>query len=727
MKIFSLLMCIAMNISVAAQNEVQETNATSEPVFSWPLEFEAEKETVVTLYQPQLESFKENILEGRMAVTIKPKDEEMIFGAVWFDATMSTDTENRTAYLDRINIGKTHFPDIVDDDDNIKFAATLSTEIESWNIEMSLDRLLASLAEVEDLKQLSDKINNNPPEIYFRSSPAILLMIDGEPITKTDEKSKLEYIVNTPFFIVKEPKSGYYYINGGPFWYTSKEITTGWEFTKKVPSKIKKFAESQNKEDGADSVANSYSEAPELIVETKAAELILVDGDIDYKPVEGTSLLYVSNSESDIIMDISSQKHYLLLAGRWYQSRSLEDGDWKFEEPDALPPDFENIPVDSEMESVRASIPGTPEAQTALLEQSIPQTATIDRKTAKVEVTYDGDPKFETIEGTSMSYGVNTEKTVVLIDNVYYCIDNAVWFKSEKATGPWEVSTERPDEVDEIPPESPLYNIKYTYVYDSTPEVVYVGYLPGYSYSYVYGGVVVYGTGYYYRPWYGHYYYPRPVTWGYGVHYNPYTGWGFSVGFSYGWMGWGFHPYHRGYWGYRGYHAGYRHGYRRGYHHGARAGYRAGYNAGRYHANRNAYSNRSSGVKNTSNRARTNNINNKARPTNKANNMYAGKQGNIYQRDNKTGNFQNKSNAQQRPSQRPSTGQQPSTRPSQQPSTRPSQPSTRPSQQPSTRPSQNQQLNRSYQSRSQGTQNYNRSSQHRSSAGRARPSGGRRR
>ena len=150
-----------------------------------------------------------------------------------------------------------------------------------------------------------------------------------------------------------------------------------------------------------------------------------------------------------------------------------------------------------------------------------------------------------------MSYAINTDKTVLLIEKKYYCIEDAVWFVSDKATGPWEVSTVRPDEVDEIPPESPVYNVKYVYIYDSTPDVVYVGYLPGYTYSYVYGGVVVYGTGYYYRPWYGYYYYPRPVTYGYGVHYSPYSGWGFSFSIR---VGWGYHPYSRCYWGPRGYH-----------------------------------------------------------------------------------------------------------------------------------------------------------------------------
>lgn len=736
---------LSLFISILILHNTNLIADESELKFSWPIEIETDDgKYITTLYQPQLESFDANILEGRMAVTIKPKDKEIIFGAVWFKARMHTDLDERTVVLEKMDILKTHFPDIVKEENINKFSSLLSQEMESWNLEMSLDRVLASLDEVENLHQLSDQINNDPPTIYFRTAPALLMMIDGDPILKKDEESGLEYVVNTPSFIVKDSKKDEYFITDGNFWYSSKEILNGWESTKHPPSKVKKFADDniQKNSEDTDSIAKTYTEAPELIIETNAAELIIVDGEIDYKAIEGTSLLYVDNTESDIIMDINSQNHYILVAGRWYYSKSLKDGDWSFCEPDDLPDDFNKIPEESSMATVRPSIPGTPEAETALLEQSIPQTATIDRKTATVEVKYDGDPKFEKIEGTDMSYAINTDKTVLLIEKKYYCIEDAVWFVSDKASGPWEVSTTRPNKVDDIPPESPVYNVKYVYIYDSTPEVVYVGYLPGYTYSYVYGGVVVYGTGYYYQPWYGHYYYPRPVTYGYGVHYSPYSGWGFSVSVR---VGWGYHPYSRCYWGPRGYHRGYRHGYHNGYRHGYNRGYsqgaKAGYAAGSRNSNRNVYNNRNSGVTNTGNKRNgqvSNNMNNKARPSNKSNNMYTDRSGNVYQRD-KQGNYQNKSN---RPAQQPSTGQRPSN--SQQPQQRPStsqQPQQKPStsqrpstsQQPQQRPStsqqpsntqRNQQLERSHQNRSQGTQNYNRSQQQRSSSGSYNRSGG---
>lgn len=684
-----------------------------EDLYKWPKEIKTENETVITLYQPQLESFEGITLEGRMAVTVNHPQREIMFGAVWFKATMETDKEARMVLLKKMSILKTHFPDAVDPEKSEEFGKLLAAEIESWDMEMSLDRITASLDEVNNLKEQSDKINNEPPTIYLRKNPAVLVVIDGEPIVKEYEDSKIDFVVNTTFFIVKESKKDQYYLNGGQYWYTSKDILSGWEETTKIPSKIKKFAKDNLEDAQNPDEESSFDVAPELIVVTKPSELVLLDGEPDYKTVDGTNLLYVDNTENDILMDINTQNHYLLLAGRWYYATSLESGDWKFQEPYDLPEDFKAIPEDSPMASVRASIPGTPEAQTALLEQSIPQTATIDRKTASLEVTYDGEPEFEKIEGTSMSYAKNTSKSVLLIESTYYAVEDGVWFESTNAKGPWVVSTERPDEVDNLPPDCPVYNVKYVYIYDSTPEVVYVGYYPGYNYSYVYHGVVVYGTGYYYYPWYRYYYYPRAVTWGFGVHWNPWTGWGFHFGIRWGWIGWGFHPYRRGYWGARGYRAGYRRGYARGY---AR---------GRYHANRprptphsarnrNVYNNRANGVKNTANnRARTNNnINNKARASNKANNMYSDRSGNVYQRNN-SGGFDNKTRQSPSTNNRAGQGQ-----------TRQSSPSTN-----QNRSNSQQNLNRSYQNRSQGTSNYNRSRSYSGnrSGGSYRGGGGRRR
>jgi hypothetical protein len=56
--------------------------------------------------------------------------------------------------------------------------------------------------------------------------------------------------------------------------------------------------------------------------------------------------------------------------------------------------------------------------------------------------------------------------------------------------------------------------VRYVYVYDSTPDVVYVGYTPGYMGAFLSDGVVVFGTGWSYPSWIGEDYFGAPWTWG---------------------------------------------------------------------------------------------------------------------------------------------------------------------------------------------------------------------
>lgn len=415
------------------------------------------------------------------------------------------------------------------------------------------------------------------PEIRFVEHPAVLVTLEGKPELQAVGGSSLMRVVNTPFTIALDGKSGSYYLDGGAAWYTAREVLGPWKVTVSVPPEVAALrspeARSQVEEIEKEDPAGAKDEPPEVIVATKPTELISSDGAPKYSPVKGTSLLYMSNTESAVVLDIETQAYYVVLSGRWYTARSL-GGPWTYVESDRLPDDFARIPVDSDMGSVLAFVGGTEQARDAVLDNSIPQTSAIDRKTTGPAVTYDGAPKFEPIEGTAMKYAVNTEYSVVFVGSQYYACHQAVWFVSRDPLGPWVVADAVPHEIYTIPSSVPVYNVRYVYVYATTPEVVYVGYTPGYTGSYVYHTTVVYGTGWYYPAWYGSYYYPRPCTWGFRAHYNPWYGWTFGLSwtngpftFSVGWGGG-----YGGWWGPAGYH----HGYYHGYHHGYYAGYRAG-------------------------------------------------------------------------------------------------------------------------------------------------------
>lgn len=303
---------------------------------------------------------------------------------------------------------------------------------------------------------------------------------------------------------------------------------------------------------------------PQIIVATEPTELIVSDGEPKFASIQGTGLLYMSNTPREVFMEVKTQQYYVLLAGRWYRSASLEKGPWAYVLPTNLPSDFMKIPPGSSKSHILAFVGGTKQAEEAVLDAQIPQTAAIKRSEAKLNVTYDGNPKFERIKGTGMEYAVNTGTQVLKVQGRYYACDRAVWFVSDSPNGPWGVADSIPSEIDTIPPDSPVYNVKYVHVYDSTPDVVYVGYTPGYIGNYVYGDTVVYGTGYIYPAWIGAVYYPWPITWGFAPFYDPFYcswgfGWGFGAGFVSGYA-WGFaagaitsHWWHGG-WGWGGWH-----------------------------------------------------------------------------------------------------------------------------------------------------------------------------
>jgi hypothetical protein len=269
-----------------------------------------------------------------------------------------------------------------------------------------------------------------------------------------------------------------------------------------------------------------------VYVSTVPAELIQTTGAPNLLAVPNTDLLYVANTSSAIFYYLDDANYYVLISGRWFKAVSL-NGPYAYVAAGALPTDFQRIPADSEKSNVLPSVPGTPQAAEAVIANSIPQTAAIERAQAQLTVDYVGAPSFVGIAGTSLAYSVNTAIPVIMVGaKSYYTCQSGVWFTAPGALGPWQVATSVPGVIYTIPPSCPIHFVTYAYVYSSTPTLVYVGYTPGYAGTVMApGGGVVYGTGYYYPPVIvGTTYVSYPPTYGYGAS----MAMGVAVGFAFG-------------------------------------------------------------------------------------------------------------------------------------------------------------------------------------------------
>jgi hypothetical protein len=501
-----------------------------------------------SLYQPQVDSWDGHDINAHAAVSVLPAgSKEAVFGVVDLTAVTDVSRATRTVYFREIKVPTATFPSAPQQAE--QYRQGIQSMTAAGRSTMSLDRLEAMLAIVGAEKQArSVPVQNTPPAIVFSQRSAVLVPIDGEPVWRPVPGAPLERVLNTRALVVRSAASGPIYLHLFDGFVEATALTGPWRVALSVPGDVSATAAKLAKDGTVDlmqgppgdknpkSTPSLKTGAPEVIVTTTPTELIVSEGAPDWVPVENTALVYVKNTTGNVFLYLNDQKTYVLVTGRWFRGAYLA-GPWEYVPGAELPPDFAKIPDESPKENVRASVPGTAQAQEAVIATEIPQMATVDRAKAQFTAVIDGAPELRPIPDTPLSYVFNSPAPIIMVSPTeWYAVQNAVWFTAPSATGPWIVAAAVPSAIYSIPPSSPISYVTYVRVYDVTTQYVVVGYTPGYYGTVVTaGGVVVYGTGYPYVSYIGAtVWYPPPVTYGYAaaVAWTPWTGW--AVGFGFG-------------------------------------------------------------------------------------------------------------------------------------------------------------------------------------------------
>jgi hypothetical protein len=513
----------------------------------WPREV-ASGQNVFTVYQPQLESWDGISLEAFAAVSVKTgASENLTYGILWFSARTEVDKDNRLVTLKDIAVNRVRFPSAPGKER--AYLTTIQKTIITKTRLLALDRLEAMKAILEAEERATEQeVRNDPPAIFFSQAPALLVYIDGEPAYRPVKGVALERIINTRPLILRGA-AGKHYLHLMDGWMESASLEGPWTVAQQVSPELAKAAKdavASGQVDMLSGQSDPKSPAPSLArvappfiqVVNFPAELIVSDGPPKFVPIEGTQLQYAENTTGHVFWNAGDKKTYVLISGRWFSGEAA-NGPWTYVPGGKLPADFARIPDSSPKENVKASVPGTAQSLEALIADSIPQTAAINRKQARMDPPkFDGTPQWKPIEGTALEYAINTAWPVIRVEaNSFYAVENGVWFTARSLAGPWRVADSVPPAIYSIPPSSPLYNITFVKVYRSTPELVFVGYTPGYygtCVSHGSGPVLVFGTGYQYTPWVGNVWYGPPLTYGYGsaLTFTPWTGWAYGFGFG---------------------------------------------------------------------------------------------------------------------------------------------------------------------------------------------------
>src|SRR5208282_4335097 len=416
---------LEMPSGVPTQNE-QETMKKIFPVLSillisatallaqdpgWPRQRVVQGNTLVN-YQPQIDDWKNfRELKFRMAFSLTPAGGKAVVGAAFLIAITDVDTENHMVLLHDIQATNIYFPG-----SDPGAAAQMEAMFRSFippSFPISLERVVACVPKTQSAPTV--QLRNDPPEIFVSYQPAILLDVDGQPTFAPIEKTDLEYVVNTHWAVFRDKSNAEYFFLAGGQWMRASNLEGPWSVATKLPKDLEKLPQKDSHwADLANYVPPSAKPGaviPAVFYSTRPAQVILFDGQPSYSRIPGTQLAYANNSMSYLFRYAATNQYFYLISGRWFSANSLA-GPWTFASSN-LPPDFAQIPPSSPAAQVLPSVPGTEEAKDSVLMAQIPTTVIVNpAAAAQAQVTYDGNPQFAPIEGTSLSYATNTTQKV---------------------------------------------------------------------------------------------------------------------------------------------------------------------------------------------------------------------------------------------------------------------------------------------------------------------------
>lgn len=490
-----MLALVSAKVAAAPASVPQPAASAQAPIVTWPRTFQNAGNSLL-MYAPQVDAWKDNStirFRSAIALTLAGTTTEH-YGVVAVQADTFVQSETRAVLMTNLETD-VRFPGLTDAQAAPLIASAKSCFASLNYLSTSLDQILAHMHGKTSVPTV--QVNLDPPPIYFSTTPAILVIYMGAPQFKPIDGLKVMFAVNTNWVVLMDMEQSQYYLLNGNTWLTTPDPVKGpWMAAQTLPASFSNLPKGGNWDSVLANIPGQTATAvPNVIVSTEPAELILTKGPLEYSPIDGTRLMYVSNPTMPLFLDLIDSNYYYLVSGRWFRASGL-NGPWSAASAN-LPAEFAKIPAESPLGFVLASVPGTQEAQDAILLASIPHKATINVASTTVNVTYEGEPKFAPITGTSMTYATNTPYQVVCVNaQQYFCCYNGVWFVSSASSGPWAVSTSVPAVIYTIPSASPLYNCTYVRVYSSTPTTVVVGYTGGYSGEYVAAtGALMFGAG----------------------------------------------------------------------------------------------------------------------------------------------------------------------------------------------------------------------------------------
>ena len=199
----------------------------------WPRTYK-ENGRELTVFQPQIEDWENGVMRSRAAVAVRQSDKDApVFGAIWLQATADVDKAANIVTCGNIQITKGNFPTATEKQaDYLDFARR---NLQKETLHLALDQVQASYAISRAVdKVTAAQVQNVPPLIYYSSSPALLVLVDGDPILRPMKTAGVERVINTPALILKT--GAMFYLFARNRWYLANDLEAKWSVIDNPPN-----------------------------------------------------------------------------------------------------------------------------------------------------------------------------------------------------------------------------------------------------------------------------------------------------------------------------------------------------------------------------------------------------------------------------------------------------------------------------------------------------------
>ncbi len=178
---------------------------------------------------------------------------------------------------------------------------------------------------------LSPSAKGKPPTVFYANKPAEVILFDGQPSYAAIPGTELSYATNTEadVFVYAPTKTSYYLAAGR--WFSAPDLKGPWTYaTPELPSDFANIPSDNpaarvlvsvpGTDEAKDAVLLAQVPTTVEVDPEKAAAAVQVSytGEPEFKPIEGTSMAYATNTADKVIK--VGDVYYLCLQGIWFMS-----------------------------------------------------------------------------------------------------------------------------------------------------------------------------------------------------------------------------------------------------------------------------------------------------------------------------------------------------------------------------------------------------------------------